>query len=809
MINSVKNISLQFFSRMTHLGRSFPRQFLNRGLPLKLRDRVYLLLGKENGRAADNGSPLSIQEIPPRLSVISHSLKDLYVKVEPTFLQLGQELQTLATESMDLTKLTMKTAELMGEDSADSVLSNVGGLARSSLKMLQGNQDKLSNGLNKTRAVTQPLEKLNTMCTSIDKVAHSLTFIALNIAVESTCSNESREMFASFIQDIKALSAKITKISLSISDDSSRARSSQVFACNDMSNDLEQLSKLFKDAEKGVDKAIGEVEHLLALLLETLGKARSYSKEISRQIGEIVGAIQFHDITRQQVESVNAGINDLEWDNPGETSGATPDTGEGERLAHAHSILILQAVQLKQVVCEIEKAHENIANAFDMISNAVGELVTSTSHLGLGSSTEGTSEDPFMSLKSSLQHLNLLFGKDHELIEQMQETMNQASKVPSQLLRHVDLVRSINMELHINALNAIVKTAHLGDKGRTLEVLSEGVSGLSTQLSEYVFSIVEILESITPAVREIEAIAGKKTGETSETSDRHQVSFDAIIQEISQAYDQFKENSSEASNRAEALQNMILQTSSGLGFLRELADQLDVHCHELEDMAKLLQPWAKHRTGEASENMGHLSGNYHMERERFVHQQIINQINDSNSSVDDIEFFEEEYVSGDVELFVDEPSQDGAEIFEGSSGSQAAAAKGAASDSEMGDNVDLFMDEPSQDGVEIFEESSGSPAAAAKGAASDSEMGDNVDLFMDESPREEEQAPEEDPGSMPPAAAEGAASGSDLGDNIEFFMDEPPREEEQAPEAGPGSMTAATAEETEDDVDLGDNVDLF
>ena len=61
-----------------------------------------------------------------------------------------------------------------------------------------------------------------------------------------------------------------------------------------------------------------------------------------------------------------------------------------------------------------------------------------------------------------------------------------------------------------------------------------------------------------------------------------------------------------------------------------------------------------------------------------------------------MEFFEESAGSGDVELFIDVPSQDETEIFEESSGTMPAAVaedaapEGSEDESDLGDNVELF-----------------------------------------------------------------------------------------------------------------------
>ena len=589
--------------------------------------RFFYANKERKNRSVRSGSALSIFEMSSHPSALAESLEEVYESLEPRFTQIGRRLQSIHSEAAQLTQQTLKSARLIGSKSGEGILADIGSLTRESLAELQNCRVDVSSSMGRVNAVAEYLGALYGKCSVIEKIAMSLRVVILNIAVESSRSTESTDMFSDFVEDIKKLAEEIMAISEKIRDDCKKERKGQIFIHKEISGGLSKLSDLADAAEEAVQSAVLEIEHLMGLSVKALEDVSVHSKEISCQVEKIVVAIQFHDITRQQVDHVIESLRDVESLCAGETSSAELKKDKNDVLNRAHSILRLQASQLKETRSEIDAAYHQIMSAFEVIGSEVGRLVAGASGFGHNKADADVTEDPFAALKSALLRLNLLLGKGSDLRNRMQETAGQASETSSRLSHYVGQVSGISNGLHLKALNAIVKTAHLNGRGRTLEVLAQEVNRLSDQSSEFVPNVVDLLGTITALARELVSGSSEVAQEIQAAGGKAKMSTDAGIQNISSVYDRFRGDSSAALERSQTLQAAISQTRSDLCFLPELIDQLTAHTNELDEIVQSLSPWVD-REKMTQEEIDVLIQRYTMDRERAVHKQVIEGIDE-------------------------------------------------------------------------------------------------------------------------------------------------------------------------------------
>ncbi len=554
-------------------------------------------------------------EISSRLSAMAESLELIYENVEPSFVRLGQELQSICSEAVELTEHTLNSTKLVTGDSEKSVLDNVGTLTTYSLTELQSCQAAVSDRLGNTNIIAGHLTDLNNMCAVIDKIASVLGAVATYIGIESSCSTEARSMFTDFVQEIKELVGKMNLIYQSIVDDSRVASISQISAYREISGGLSQLSELIDAAEENVRDAVIKTEEIMKLSLEALDKVGNHSQDISRQVGEIVVAIQFHDITRQKIEHIVENLQDS-----GNTcSGNTSGEARAEKLNNVHSVLRIQSEQLRHIITEINAAYEQSLNAFGKIDDQVNRLVNSAAGLSHNSSNEGQGENSFAVLNSALLDLHQLLSRGRCLEDNLKNAARQVSETSAQVSCHLEGIRHINREMRIKSLNAIIKTAHLGKEGETLDVLAQEVNRLSIQSNEFVGDVSGVLDSITASARRL--------GETEEirVENSDGISIGDGIQEISSTYERFVKESSDALRRAESLQIKISQTSSELVFLTELACRLTENLTELESVVEETSSWTSlgnRGDKRAASEIDQLTTRYTMEQERIIHEEI-------------------------------------------------------------------------------------------------------------------------------------------------------------------------------------------
>ncbi|MCP4350054.1 MAG: hypothetical protein GY795_31630 [Desulfobacterales bacterium] len=590
------------------------------------------------------------------LTGIADSLEAIIKNAEPRFLKIGQELEALYFDANELAQLTARAANSIGGESDENLLNIVGKLARQALEELQSCRSGIAESLDNIDEGAGHLDNLCNICSVIEKTGIFLHVVGLNMGVESSRSKEASEMFEVLVNEVKQLAQRVLDISRNIYDDSRSARARQLSAQSKILKGLDELSRLNEVAEKTVQNTVEEIRNIMKLSLNALERTSIHSKEISRQVSEIVVAIQFHDITRQQIEHIVHTLR--EWADilsrqksshfsikPGKTF----RTGKAKTLGSAHAILRLQAVQLTQVIEEIVAAYRKSVQAFEKLGNQVGELVTDVSVLNSAENgkQENRIELRIEALKSDLQHLRILQEQGHSLKSQIGETAEQVSETASNLSHHISQVQGISLDLHLKALNAIVKSERLKGEGRTFEILAQKVSELSKQSNEFVADVVKILEAIIGLAK------GLQIGSYSEMCQFDMIEWNS---EISCAYDQFIMDSSKALQDSGSLQEATFQTKSDLFFLHDLADELTMHLGELEKGVTGLESWAGKDHHSVKAEIRQVAGRYTMKRERDIHGQYIEggkpaKLPEPMPSAEDNNTKEDEDLGDNVELF--------------------------------------------------------------------------------------------------------------------------------------------------------------
>jgi methyl-accepting chemotaxis protein len=549
----------------------------------------------------------SVHEISAGLPAFAESLEETSKNAEPSFIEVGRELQTIYSDAGGLEKQTLETAQLIAGESEENVLADIGGLAGDALEELKSCQTEVSPSLSRINEIVKDLDDLPRVCAVVEKIGKFLNVVGVNIGVESARSNEAKEMFKIDIQEIRKFSSKVIGIAENIRNDSKATRASLTAVHKEISAGLEKLLKLADDADQAAQHAVQKIELLMEYSVEAMKQASAHSQEISSQVGEIVVGIQLHDSMRQRVEHMIKSFHDVLRLCSKGASASGIDNTKAERLGSAYLLLDLQVAQLKQIITEVNGVYEKSTEAFGHIYEEVGSIVRSFS--AIGSEHAEKTLDPFADFKSKLDHLGQLLDRGETLLDQIRGTATQASEIAALLSNYAKSARSISFEIHIMAINAILSAMRLGEHGKTLTVLAQEVKDLSNQSNEFVNEVEDILGSIN-------STAGKLETRASEEANRAKVSLDESIQAIARAYSQFKKGSSDSFERAEALKNAI-------------SDKLNGHLCELEKITQVLSPWASEGKGVSTAETDKLTKRYTMHQERKVHKQLTNLADDS------------------------------------------------------------------------------------------------------------------------------------------------------------------------------------
>jgi uncharacterized protein YoxC len=269
--------------------------------------------------------------------------------------------------------------------------------------------------------------------------------------------------------------------------------------------------------------------------------------------------------------------------------------------------------------------------------------------------------------------------------------LNEAGASADNLTDQSTSVRRVSHTIHLLALNAIVKAAHMEDRGRALEVLAQEVKILSHQADEFVDRYHRLLSDISSTSGERQSVE-----DFAASSIEVEDGIGKEISEITGAYECFQSEAERAVTAAEGLKARIEAIQLDLEFFNELDVVLSQHQEQLASIRADLDRWAQEQPAGPTSLASRLSRHYTMNQERRIHDQVLDTAAEGLSPSpeagvhDDIELFEEGCPTGDA--WSDDSTSEEVEDFMGEATPLDQEASPTAEDSQEAfeDNVEFF-----------------------------------------------------------------------------------------------------------------------
>ncbi len=610
------------------------------------------------------------QGIARQIDAWSDSIQGTVDASEPDFIDLGHRLQQIHERTRELVGRTIAAVETFGgREAADAPLPRLEKTVRQRREGLSCQSMETGEKLRLIQKNAAELKALNRQCTTIERIARFLRVIGINVAVESYRSVKSREKFTVVAQEIKTLAARIVEVSETLRSDTRAAE----FRLNDAHRHIaakrKGLDEVRADVNNAVEDAMHQIRHLMNDSLAVMNGARATAGILADQIGALVVGIQYHDNMRQRIGHAVEAMAETRKAIDGDAGAGNRDATD--RLGRAHQVFRLQAGQLDAVIEGVTETRNSGARALGQITDEMSGLVGALKELA---DEDHDADAPLRVLDAALNRLSGLMSGCDAMLTEIRSIARTAGDSAIRINRHANDVRRIREESHIKALNAVIKAAHLGDEGRTFEVLAQEVKQLSDQAGVFVDGVRSHLEIMTGAA---ESHAGGPDACLMDAEAAKAGQNESAAVDISDTLARFRSAAAAIATDAEEIGAALSGAFKRLTFLDRLAQTLTGHRERLTALLALTSPWAK--TAAAETGAAELENRYTMQKERDVHRQILE---------DDAVFDEPGGArSADDEAF--DPDAGGAVFFlENTPGCETAPADGA--DDEFGDNVDLF-----------------------------------------------------------------------------------------------------------------------
>ena len=539
------------------------------------------------------------------LGGLAADLSEARGRIETSFVAVGDWL----TQSALLLNRISQTFEALPQDIASPELTE----ATTRLSAVGQRAGELSTSF----AIEQvAIERLVAVVTGAEhpisdlrRTVKMMGIVAINARVVAASVGGNDHDFDVFTTDIAQLSDGATKTIEEFSTDYRQLTAEVHRAANQRAQfDATHRNTLSRLAERLAEN-LGALVRRRQLSADGSAETGRVTHEIAGRVASAVMAMQVGDSTRQRIEHIEAALAQL----VALEAGAAPiDIEPGDMAEAIADAMTLQTYQLRSTA-------ETFTSELNGAQHALSELATdarvvmdqSRAIYGDGSAGNSSLTAFTAEIRSAITVL-----RDCELQrEKLVQVAGAVDRIVQTLLGHVEAVREIEANMRLVSLNAAVRCAQLGPRGRALNVIAR-------QLRELTGETVQAAEAAMTALGEAATLARSFSASSSGEA-AGQVAW--LEQEAAQAAELLGGVDRRLND---ALALLDKDGPAVIKYLAEAADRLAGH----DTMSETIQDAALRMAERGSDRAVPLAGSrpllavlrkaYTMEAERKVHDRF-------------------------------------------------------------------------------------------------------------------------------------------------------------------------------------------
>lgn len=543
---------------------------------------------------------------------------------ENNFLQLGQQLQSIHHDAKGL--VDMISRGLNGDDDRPirQALQTMRRYADGAMEDQGVTLVKLRAEMSHVTAVTGSLNVLMQKDSAFSKIAKNLRTIGIHIAIESARTELAKTMLSSLAGEVKELSASVSQVAEQMHEDSASVSDSLGSVRSAMESEICNLQELVANARQTVEHALNKVQKLTAAMIDLMNAVGQSAKSIADQVAQVVMGIQIHDRITQRAQHITDFLEEIRKLLAGALAAGPAGLQLAGVYAKAHALLDLQVRQMDSVLADIDGVWEQGRAAFERLNEVVTGLAGQSCMLLQSNSRAGESGGPDdthheTELKEALNHLLTLLDTTCKVVGRLTAIRGKTTRTIDQLNHHIERVRRVNFNIHLKALNAIVKSTRLGEQGRGLEVLVQEMKEQSNQSNVLVQEVADILEGLSLA----DDLLSQGSGGSSDGGEKAMGQLRQGIMQFTTDNARFMQQAKETLVLSGRLKDQITRAQLGMGFFEQFKSELMAQRDVIKALAGDLEPFAEAGSRQMPCYDLGIADHYTMQKERDIHNQAI------------------------------------------------------------------------------------------------------------------------------------------------------------------------------------------
>ena len=367
----------------------------------------------------------------------------------------------------------------------------------------------------------------------------------------------------------------------------------------------------------GVMEGLKSFEERRKWAQESSDRQAAQYAEVCGSIEDLVGSIQFHDITRQQIEHVIEALRKealRKLDARGAADAGVVLTLQARHLGEAARIF---AASIERV----ERDLGSIAARIESTPEASRALLGISGEQALDGPAGGRGDSFFLKMEGQFSAILSMLGACTAAEVQMESTAAKLQKTIRHMADSIEEIRGIEIRIQRISTNASVRATHIGAAGVALNVIAEVMQRLALDSNQNTEDVAAALEAMSAAATGVSDRAGDMAAGAQPVTDQ-------VMEEMRRAVGELHRSSESSFGRVNDIVALGARLAGDIGAVRGgfsvgamFAQTVERVLGELEELG------AQAGTGgggvDAAQALEHLAKTYTMQRERDVHEAVI------------------------------------------------------------------------------------------------------------------------------------------------------------------------------------------
>ncbi len=382
-------------------------------------------------------------------SSIQEELQNLRATSGRIFLELGRILHSIAARGRDVATMSRTMTELA---SSQETVHTIGTLE----KVLEdANRVQILGNLSRSRLkqASSVFAKCAPSFERLNKLPPRLNTVGILARIEASRLDDTNINVSGLTANVDSMAADIATHVATVATEAETLR--QLITSG--KNNLEASAKSDRGAGQDVVQQIQKiVDSFRARRAISARGAQNVNEEfvaMQHETDRIVMSLQSEDIARQRIEHIAEALQHVE-------------IGDSKDL----NVAVLQRSQLKSVRDLISESFDTIRRSLQSLGPKIDALNAQTAELASQSGEDGTSFTDFVNQR--LGTLSQVISRHFCSAQIVISTIRSVLPSLTEMMKAVNCVEDLQASIRLMALNAEIKTAHLGEDGAAMGVLA-------------------------------------------------------------------------------------------------------------------------------------------------------------------------------------------------------------------------------------------------------------------------------------------------------------------------------------------------